>query len=639
MSKNMPRLSIGRVLRKFSNGGIEELNFEVGVNVLVGRPNVGKTKWLQTIDFLFGDPGDNPFAGAQEAGLDEKFNAAGMELIIGDDCFYIERRWKEIGSKTKIFVDNVPMAVREFQQWLMKELSIPLLHFPKGNPMSGQTWPELSFRMLLRHIYRQQRFWSDLADKQPEGEQHACIMQFLGLAEHIFTDDYGQLVELKLEVERLKTSRKHYDAALEAVAHDVLTEAGFSGGVSKDAVIASEKQIAREINLLRQRRAELLASNRDKAIPAEHRNRVAELGEERAFCIAVLEERQVKLYETEERISEMTRYRADLSMEFERLDRAADAGRLLADLKITHCPACDQTVHMVSLQSHDCFLCHQRLPNEPEIDGLGAVRIKFERDRLSGETLEADELLKALHSERQRLQAETVFIREKLQLIENELAPSREAVSALVQGEISALDVALGQVSERQRQIARFSSAAASGEVVIEQINKIEKKIAPLQARVDEAARATDFDSAGAELEEGINTYLVAINELKPGVWRHSPVRVDISKTNFNIKVGARRWSAVLGGTDTLYFLMAYQYGLLALSSKNSLNYPGLMIIDVPGEFSGEAIEDKENFIVQPFIDLLSSEKYQGCQLIITGASFSGLMNVKRQELNYVHIA
>ena len=44
--------------------------------------------------------------------------------------------------------------------------------------MSGQTWPELSFRTLLRHIYRQQRFWSDLADKQPEGDQHACLLHF-----------------------------------------------------------------------------------------------------------------------------------------------------------------------------------------------------------------------------------------------------------------------------------------------------------------------------------------------------------------------------------------------------------------------------------------------------------------------------
>src|SRR5207237_1933492 len=57
------------------------------------------------------------------------------------------------------------------------------------------------------HIYRQQRFWGDLADKQPEAEQHACLLQFLGLAERIYTNDYGQLIELRMKVERLRSRR------------------------------------------------------------------------------------------------------------------------------------------------------------------------------------------------------------------------------------------------------------------------------------------------------------------------------------------------------------------------------------------------------------------------------------------------
>jgi hypothetical protein len=100
-----------------------------------------------------------------------------------------------------------------------------------------------------------------------------------------------------------------------------------------------------------------------------------------------------------------------------------------------------------------------------------------------------------------------------------------------------------------------------------------------------------------------------------------------------------RRWHAVLGGTDTLYFLMAYQYGLLTLSDKPGRHYPGLSIIDVPGEFSGEAVEDKENFIVQPFIDLLGRDQYKGGQLLITGASFSGLKGAHRLQLTHVYTA
>ena len=77
----------------------------------------------------------------------------------------------------------------------------------------------------------------------------------------------------------------------------------------------------------------------------------------------------------------------------------------------------------------------------------------------------------------------------------------------------------------------------------------------------------------------------------------------------------------------------------MSLSDKAGRHYPGFSIIDLPGEFSGEAVEDKENFIVQPFIDLLSRKEYYGAQVIITGASFVYLVGAHRQQLNHVHIA
>jgi len=160
-----PYLSIGRVERRTCSGSNEELRFLPGVNLLVGRPNTGKTKWLQTVDYLLGDTGENPFEAVDEQGLAEKYESAGVELVIGEEHFWIERRWQEQGARTKIFIDDKGTTAKDFQQWLTQKLGIPPVNFPKGNPMSGQTWPELSFRMLLRHIYRQQRFWGDIADQ------------------------------------------------------------------------------------------------------------------------------------------------------------------------------------------------------------------------------------------------------------------------------------------------------------------------------------------------------------------------------------------------------------------------------------------------------------------------------------------
>ena len=634
-----PYLSIHRLERRLSTGNTENLRFEPGVNLLVGRPNTGKTKWLQTLDYLLGDLGESPFDGAEEEGLAEKYVAAGAELVIGEERFWIERLWREPGAKSKVFVDGEGMAARDFQQFLMRKLGIPLLNFPKGNPLSGQTWPELSFRMLLRHIYRQQRFWGGIADQQHEGEQHACLLQFLGLAERLFTEQFGQLIKLKKEVDQLKVRRDQYGQTLDELARDVLSEPGLSIGANVTTVRDADSRLAHEIEALRQRRVALITQARDQVVSPEHRSHVTRLSEERTRVMVALEDLRHKAKATSERLDEMRRYRTDLGDELDRITRAEDAGEVLADLKVTHCPACDQPVTNTPADSEHCFLCHQDLPNEPLIEGLGTVRLRFEHDRLTGEFKEADELLSVLQRDAKRLADNIAAAEEQFRMLENELAPARQAVAGLVQEEISAIDMALGALNERQRELGRISTALGVGLELTDRIAVIEREIEPLQMRVDETVRGTDFEAAAAQLEDGMNTYLTAINVLMPGVWRHSPVTVDASRSSFTIRVGTRRWHAALGGTDTLYFLMAYHYGLLTLCDKPGRHYPGLSIIDVPGEFSGEAVEDKENFIVQPFIDLLAREEYLGAQLIITGVSFVGLAGAHRLHLTHIHVA
>src|SRR6185437_5469471 len=171
------------------------------------------------------------------------------------------------------------------------------------------------------------------------------------------------------------------------------------------------------------------------------------------------------------------------------------------------------------------------------------------------------------------------------------------------------------------------------------EIAGIEKRIEPLDDEVSAMIRATDFDDASEILAKGMNEYLIAIDRLKPGIWPHHDVSLDISASTFRFRVGSRKWQAALGGTDSLYFLMAYHYGLLTLSIAARCHYPGLAILDMPAEFAGELIEDKENFIVQPFIELLDREGFADVQMIITGASFAGLEGTTRRHLTEVYVS
>lgn len=226
-----------------------------------------------------------------------------------------------------------------------------------------------------------------------------------------------------------------------------------------------------------------------------------------------------------------------------------------------------------------------------------------------------------------------------MRAIEVELGPARQAVAALAQADVSAIDIALGQAAERAKQMDRVTAALELGKALTVQIQALEERIRPLSDKVDEGLRAIDFDAAAQWLEEGMNAYLEALNRERPHTWKHSPVEIDLTRSSVSFRIGRKKWQGALGGTDTLYFLMAYNYGLLSLSPRPQTHYPGLAIIDVPGEFSGESIGDKENFIVQPFIDLLKGEAFEGAHLIITGASFTGLSDVNVQAQTHVHVA
>ena len=115
-------------------------------------------------------------------------------------------------------------------------------------------------------------------------------------------------------------------------------------------------------------------------------------------------------------------------------------------------------------------------------------------------------------------------------------------------------------------------------------------------------------------------------------------MHINLTQSTVSFHVGKRRWDVSLGGTDSLYYLMAYHYALLTLIKHEASHFPGFVMIDFPAEFAGTKIGDSEDFVVQPFIDLLDSEEFERCQMIVTGPSFSGLKGVNRVTLQRPYI-
>src|SRR6202140_1219718 len=353
----------------------EVLEFSEGVNLLVGPPNPEKTKWLEMLDYLMAETA-SPELSFGEA-LAQKYQRVEALISIGGVDLLIERRWSEPGLRGKVFVNETPMVATDFSDFLLERLQLPMIRFPIGT-----RWPQVGWRTLFRHIYRQQRYWADLADKQPKQERHACLMVFLGLAEHLFPKSRSELATAQERRTELEMDRRRFSQILDDVSHELLdTEPGaaVTDEVLERALAAGDRKIS-ELT----KRRQSLANSISRAVVDQGTVGTEEIGEldtQWANLQRELQERTLALGSMDGRISELQAYFASVENELARINRAFAAGEQLSPLKVTLCPVCQQSVTSKEEKSGHCFLCEQELPNTLGADAN--ARLDFELSRLT----------------------------------------------------------------------------------------------------------------------------------------------------------------------------------------------------------------------------------------------------------------
>lgn len=341
--------------------GAEEdgIEFKPGVNILIGAPNTGKSKWMETIDFLLGDS-----ITAEQRENDDifvKFDSAQLTANIGGEKYQVQRKWKEKGSLGKVFVNGEALPLEQYHSLLLKQLGITPFHYPQGNPYGPRSWPELGWRSLMRHVYRRQRMWSDLADKQPASEQYACLLQFLGIADKAFSSDLESLIDKQKQITTMEAQRRNFIETLQEISRELMDAEELSVALTPQSISEADDRLAREEDQLRTNRERLLTELKTETAaksPAVS-NGIEELTERLVGLQAENETGLAALQRALERKDELDEYRRILTQELERLERAVEAGSVFADLKVTHCPACDREVQKSSSSADQCYVCKQ----------------------------------------------------------------------------------------------------------------------------------------------------------------------------------------------------------------------------------------------------------------------------------------
>lgn len=611
----------------------EVLKFKAGVNVIVGVGNTGKTKWLSMLDYLMGDDGSPEDAFSTD--LVDKYETISGIFLIGEKEFLVERRWHERGSKGKVFINERPILVDDFSDFLLSELNIPILHYPKGNPYSAYSWPTLSWRTLLRHIYRKQNSWNNFADKQPEGEQHACIMQFTGLAEYLFSDAYGELVNTRKKILKLQGVKEEYLNMLDEISRDLLEEKELKGPIVEQAIEDAISRIFSEITNLEQQRERVLDNLLKDTIKDDSGRAFERLSETWQELQSLKEKNILMSVKIDERLSELVAYRDSLNNELKKMERAKKAGRLLADIKITHCPACDQSVAHTEHDADHCFLCHQ--PNSLHSDNGPDERINYEENQLKEELNEIEDLIKTIQKDQDVAILEHRKIGEEIVQVESQMKPARQIASAILPPDIAVIDMNIGRLQERIRQLERVKGALQRRENLSKEIDSLEKELAELEIQVSELTKNLTLQQSGDKIATGMNEYLYLLRAEEKDLWSQGRVEFNLKRQSFNVKVDNNNWASKLGGTLTLYFFLSYHYALMSLTKLGKAHYPGIAVLDLPPTLEdGSTVMDKENFVLEPFVKLLNEIGMEKTQMIVTGAAFENLDGANRIEFTKV---
>lgn len=605
-------LRIREVHRFPSEHGSDSLSFTDGVNVIIGQPNTGKSMWLAIIDFLLGDTDS---AKDTLGLLSRKYTSARMNFLIGDAEHTVERRWSEQGSGAKIFLDGRKFSDEYFSDFIFDELGIPQVRYPQS---SGR-WRDVTWRMLMRHMFRHEGQWDDIAPKQFSTEIHACLMTFVGLAKKLFPDEKGTLADTVANKIRLEAKREQFQETLNDVSRDILASSEMEVAITEQSISLAVDRLKNAIEQLGYQKAEIIEQAlQDTPAELEPADRI--LTQDWAKLRELREVAFEDVQDTERRINDLETYKAVLTHETEKLRRAYAAGSILSEIKVTNCPLCDQVIE-VHHAPEQCRLCKRSYDAK---SNAGAQRLELESQQIAQDLAETEDLLKSL---RVALAANRVALRElddRLFVIETRLRPLRNAATAIQIPEVANIDQEIGGIAEQIKQWERIKNSLAREANLAFEIDLLGAQIKELESEIALSESELDFAQIGDFFESSMNTYLNQIRQSNPTRWsQQNRVVTKFGEKSVSFKINGMNWQTALGGTWRGYFLLAYHYALMA--SSEDFMYPGFLILDYPKSFEEAAKSSSNaNHTLEPFIQLLRSNLRQ-TQIIAAGKGFSPL--------------
>ena len=613
-------------------GEVETLLFTNGVNLLTGEPNAGKSTWVRQIDFVLGKEA-NVMEMFVDPEVSKKYQKIILKVIIADQEVEFSRAPLDVGLATKIFINETPYSPSEFSQEILKLLSIPSdIKYPKGNPYTTQ-WVSLGFRSLYRHLYRKEDGWGDLADKQPISEQFASQFLLLGIADKLYSKESSSTITKQKRLTELESRKEQFTELISQVAKEMSSKETFMTNSINARVLGEMiNDLNKQLNEIQLKRDDILR-NRLEKIESTNKEFEINLSASRAKYYQERDEVSKHIAQFQKKVKDFSEIHTSIIEEISKIKRTKKSG-IISEMRVTHCPACDQNISADSNTVDSCFLCKQSTIG---INTKKSNRLDFEIEQLSNEQ---NELFTILHDHKKiilDLQQQEKSLTERIFSLDKNIEEIKRPLYALNDNELSEIDISKGRILEQILNYGRLIENYKYKEELELKINALEKEIEQENLVVEKENASINFETVANDLSKGMQDYIDKIVKVNPKVWtRGRRIEVSLTESKITFYVNNTIWTS-LGGLDKQLFLLAYHYGLINLSYRPKYNIPAFTIIDLPPDL-GRAVETSYNYLITPFIELTNRMKLKDLkgQVIIVGRAFKGIKDVHEIQLETV---
>lgn len=559
---------------------IDEYGFETGMlNILSGPRNSSKTTTLKVIDYCFGDRGG--MIDALGAAVSDEYIEVSTAIRLNGHPYNLTRLLQH-GRMNKVYVDGDELTDADFSDWILRELGWPNLRIPKGlHPATASELMPLSFRSLLRHVYRNEESWTSFANKEQEFIRRGVVSMFLGFARSRYDNKDFAVAQAKRRLAVAQAvERDVQDSTLQAVTA-ISERLRIPVARTLDQVAAAREEVTSQLDGVRQRRHELTreinsilhGGTSTTETAAGYDASLTSVYEDISKRLQLAVDEVVAL----EQLSSEHAYSAQtVTSEVTRMERLIASVEIFDALPVRLCPACEQRVDPHREHGEDaCYLCFQ-----PVNDDQRRRRAQVEIRSLKSELTDLDDVTARTAADLQAARTR----RDDLQDVQTRLAHRiNEQRAAQLAPFMATLEHLAAQIAQLEQKMTAFPAI----EEILQRRAVASQAVIAAQQAVDALAQdpaavavatLTSVERC-ALFAERMNEFLHRYRERG---WVKGAITINDSDLTFY--VGTRPWDQALGAETKVLFFLAYSYATLFLASDldEEAACPGLLLLDNP---------------------------------------------------------